>query len=130
MAGDRVGVVLALPVSLPITLVALLRSTPHPTVSAVGGLAYVSVVSMFLGFIAWYRGLAEAGIAKASQIQLVQPILTICWSAPLLGERVGPLAVLTAVIVAVCVLLTQRSRQTRPGPGREGARTASAPLRP
>lgn len=124
------GIVLALPVSLPITVVALIRTAPHPTASAIAGLAYVSVVSMFVGFIAWYRGLAEAGIAKASQIQLVQPILTICWSVPLLGESAGPSAVLTALIVAVCVLLTQRSRQPDHRAAHERRRTASAPSPP
>lgn len=117
------GVLLALPISLPVTAIALTRATPHPTASSILGFAYVGIVSMFLGFIAWYRGLAEAGIAKASQIQLVQPILTICWSVPLLGERAGPSAVLTALIVAVCVLVTQR---TRPLPERSRVQTAAA----
>ena len=105
------GVLLALPVSLPITVVALVRHPPaHPGASAVAGFAYVGIVSMFLGFFAWYRGLAEAGVAKASQLQLAQPLLTIMWSAPLLGDHLDPIALLTAVIVAACVLVTQRAR--------------------
>jgi drug/metabolite transporter (DMT)-like permease len=104
------GVILALPVSLPFTVVALARATAHPTPTAIAGFAYVALFSMFLGFFAWYRGLAEAGIAKASQLQLAQPMLTIGWSAPLLGERAGPPALLTGLIVAACVLVTQRTR--------------------
>jgi drug/metabolite transporter (DMT)-like permease len=105
------GVLLALPISLPITVVALARHPPaHPGASAVAGFAYVGIVSMFLGFFAWYRGLAEAGVAKASQLQLAQPLLTIVWSAPLLGDHLDPIALLAAVIVAACVLVTQRSR--------------------
>jgi len=106
------GVLLALPVSLPFTIVALARETAHPTPAAAVGFAYVGVVSMFLGFFAWYRGLAEAGIAKASQLQLAQPMLTIAWSVPLLGEGAGLPALLTGVIVATCVLVTQRTRST------------------
>ena len=104
------GVLLALPVSLPFTIVALARGSARPTPAAIIGFAYVGVFSMFLGFLAWYRGLAEAGIAKASQLQLAQPMLTIAWSIPLLGESAGVPALLTGVIVALCVLVTQRTR--------------------
>jgi drug/metabolite transporter (DMT)-like permease len=106
------GVLLALPVSLPFTIIALARASVHPSPAAIAGFAYVGVFSMFLGFFAWYRGLAEAGIAKASQLQLAQPMLTIAWSIPLLGESAGAPALLTAVIVAACVLVTQRTRTT------------------
>jgi nitroimidazol reductase NimA-like FMN-containing flavoprotein (pyridoxamine 5'-phosphate oxidase superfamily) len=65
---------------------------------------------MFIGFFAWYRGLAEAGVAKASQLQLAQPLLTIAWSAPLLGDHLGATGLLTAIVVGACVLVTQRAR--------------------
>ncbi|MGI8430150.1 MAG: DMT family transporter [Solirubrobacteraceae bacterium] len=105
------GVLLALPISLPITVAALVRNPPaHPSASALGGLAYVGVVSMFVGFFAWYRGLAEAGVAKASQLQLAQPLLTIAWSAALLGDRLDATGLLTAIIITACVLITQRAR--------------------
>jgi drug/metabolite transporter (DMT)-like permease len=124
------GVLLALPVSLPFTVVALARTTADPTPAAVAGFAYVGVFSMFLGFFAWYRGLAEAGITRASQLQLAQPMLTIAWSVPLLGESIGAPALLTGVIVAACVLVTQRTRRTlkpdhtrtRPQPDPDSAR--------
>ena len=90
LAGDRLGACVALPVSLPITSWRSSHSPPpHPSASAVAGFAYVGIVSMFVGFFAWYRGLAEAGVAKASQLQLAQPLLTIAWSVPLLGDRIG-----------------------------------------
>jgi drug/metabolite transporter (DMT)-like permease len=105
------GVLIALPVSLPITIAALLRNPPaHPSASALLGFAYVGAVSMFLGFFAWYRGLAEAGVAKASQLQLAQPLMTIGWSAPLLGDHIDATGLLTAFVVAACVLVTQRAR--------------------
>ncbi len=106
------GVLLALPVSLPVTALAVARTggSVHPSAAALAGLAYVSAVSMFAGFAAWYRGLGRAGVARASQLQLAQPLLTVAWSAALLGEHVGPGALLVAIVVIGCVLVTQRAR--------------------
>ena len=64
----------------------------HPLHSAISGRAwlgfgYVGVVSMYLGFFAWYRGLTRTTIARASQVQLAQPVLGMFWSWLLLGER-------------------------------------------
>ena len=113
MPGWRVvawGLVVALPVSLPVTAVALGAHTPHPGAASLAGLAYVSIVSVFVGFFAWYRGLARAGVARASQVQLAQPLLTIGWAALLLGEALDASAVVTAVVVIACVAVTQRTR--------------------
>ena len=74
------------------------------------GFAYVSVVSMFLGFFAWYAGLARGGVARVGQIQLAQPVLTLGWSALLLGESVTALTVAAALAVLACVAATQRAR--------------------
>jgi drug/metabolite transporter (DMT)-like permease len=116
------GVLLALPISLPITVVAAADAgRVHPSAAALGGLAYVSAVSMFAGFAAWYRGLGLAGVARASQLQLAQPLLTVAWSALLLGEHVGPGALVVTVVVIVCVLVTQRARIRATG----GAGTSS-----
>ena len=79
--------------------------------------AYVSVVSMFLGFFAWYRGLAEGGVARVGQVQLSQPVLTLVWSALLLGERVGPFTVLCALLVLASVAVGQRTRVKGGAPG-------------
>ncbi len=105
------GLVLAFPVSLPLTLVPLFESPTGPVkVSAILGFAYVGTISTFIGFFAWYKGLAEAGVAKASQLQLAQPLLTIAWSIPLLGEKIDATGLATALVVGVCILLTQRAR--------------------
>jgi drug/metabolite transporter (DMT)-like permease len=69
------------------------------------GFAYVSVVSMLLAFFAWYRGLALGGIARVGQLLLAQPVLTLLWSALLLGEQVTPLTVLAAPAVIGTVAL-------------------------
>ena len=67
------------------------------------GFAYVSVVSMFLGFFAWYRGLALGGIARVGQLSLAQPVLTLVWSALLLGESIGTSTILAAAAVIATV---------------------------
>ncbi|MFC5180990.1 DMT family transporter [Actinomadura harenae] len=126
MAGWRViswGLVLAAPVSVPVTVRLLATTHPRWTGDSVMGFAYVSVFSAYLGFFAWYAGLGRAGIARASQVQLTQPVLNLTWSALLLGESVDATTGLTAVVVLVCVALTQRARiaqrpRTPPGLGR------------
>ena len=70
----------------------------------------LGVSSMYLGFFAWYRGLALAGIARGSQVQQVQPLLTLVWSAWLLDEHVTAATVVAAMVVIVCVVWAQRAR--------------------
>ncbi|KQC36171.1 DMT family transporter [Frankia sp. ACN1ag] len=100
----------ALPVTVPLTAIGL---TVHPprqvTAGAAAGLGYVSVVSMFLGFVVWYRGLALGGVARVGRLQLAQPVLTLIWAALLLGEPLTPLGVGTAVIVIASVVLGRRA---------------------
>ncbi len=71
---------------------------------------YVSLVSMYLGFLAWYAGLARGGIARVGQLQLAQPVLSLLWAVLLLGEHVGPATVAAALAVLACVVATQRAR--------------------
>jgi drug/metabolite transporter (DMT)-like permease len=74
------------------------------------GLLYIAGISQFGGFVLWYRGMALIGVARASQLQLAQPLLTLVWSALLLSEHVPPAAPLTAVAVLLCIAATQRAR--------------------
>jgi len=74
------------------------------------GLAYVSIVSMFLGMFAWYRALSVGGTARIGQLQLAQPVLTLAWSAALLGEAVGIGTLVAALAVIGSVAVTQRVR--------------------
>lgn len=83
--------------------------------AAWAGFAYVSVVSQFLGFFAWYRGLAQGGVARVGQLQLAQPVLTLLWSALLLGERLSLATAAAAGAVLASVALTQRARVRLPG---------------
>lgn len=97
----------ALVLSLPVMIVLALLYLP-PTFSGVGapawiGLGYVSLFSMLIGFIFWYRGLAEGGIAAVGQLQLLQPLLGLALAAVFLHEQVtaAMLAVTAAVILCV-----------------------------
>jgi drug/metabolite transporter (DMT)-like permease len=105
-AGWRVicwALVLTLPASLAATAVCWAARPPHAvTAPAAAGFAYVSLVSMLLGFVAWYRGLARGGIARVGRLQVAQPALTMTWSALLLGERVS----LASALVGAAVLVS------------------------
>ncbi|MEU5535160.1 DMT family transporter [Streptomyces sp. NPDC020362] len=103
------ALVLCLPLSVPAAALALSSEPVQPTWHGLTGLVWVSVVSQFLGLVVWYRGMAAIGIPKASQLQLAQPLLTLVWSALLLGEHLTAAAPLTAVAVLVCIAVTQRS---------------------
>ncbi len=81
----------------------------NPGLPSLLGFLYVSCISMFLAFIAWYAGLALVGTAKIGLLQLLQPFLTILASALLLGEHVSPSMVLVALLVAVSVVVGQRA---------------------
>jgi drug/metabolite transporter (DMT)-like permease len=74
------------------------------------GFAYVSVVSMFLGFFAWYRGLALGGIAVVGQVQLLQPFLTIFASAWLLDERIDAATLIAAALVIASIAIGRTAR--------------------
>lgn len=102
----------ALVVSLPVTVLVALITMDFSRANGTTwfGFAYVTVISMFLGFFAWYAGLARGGVAKVGQVQLAQPVLTLIWSAFLLAEPVGWLTVVAAIVVLTCVVWTQRSR--------------------
>jgi drug/metabolite transporter (DMT)-like permease len=117
MGGWRVicwALVLSAPVSVPVALVAAAGSDLSASSDAWLGFAYVTVVSAFVGFFAWYAGLARGGVAKIGQIQLIQPLLTLAWSAVLLGERVSAITLFAAVLVVLCVVGTQRARVDQP----------------
>jgi drug/metabolite transporter (DMT)-like permease len=106
------ALLLSLPVTLPITVAAAAIHPPNADSAAWSAFGYVTVISMFLGFFAWYAGLARGGIAQVGQIQLAQPVLTLVWSALLLGETVTPASIGTALVVLACVVLIQRTRGT------------------
>ncbi|MCA1218145.1 DMT family transporter [Streptomyces sp. 8L] len=90
--------------------VALAHEPVHLTARGGAGLVWVAAGSTFCGLYVWYRGMAAIGVARASQLQLAQPLLTLVWSVLLLGERLSAVAVAAAVAVLVCITVTQRAR--------------------
>lgn len=104
------ALVLASPLMLLLTVLAVIRQPPSGTVVEWGAFAYLAIVSMFLGFFAWYRGLAIGPMTQVSQVQLTQPVMSILWAGLLLGEHIGWQTVLGGVAVVGCALLAVRAR--------------------
>lgn len=104
------SLVLLLPIAIPLSVVLAVTGTFEFTTSVIVGMVYVTVISQFLGFFAWYGGLARGGIARVGQIQQIQPLMTIVWSALLLGERPDPWIYLVGVILGLLVWMAQRAR--------------------
>ena len=103
------SLILSAPVLIPIVWQHVPANFSAISTTAVLGFLYVSIFSMFLGFFAWYRGLALGGIARIGQIQLMQPFLTIVASAILLGEHLSIETIGFAAAVIFCVLLGKRT---------------------
>ncbi len=95
---------------LPVTLPVAWATWPAAPVawSAWGGFVYVSVFSVWLGFFAWYRGLQLGGMMRVSQIQLLQPFLSMFLAVPLLGEALDGMTVAFSLAVMATVFLSRR----------------------
>jgi len=102
------ALVLALPLMAVIALASLPVTWQGIAGGAWAGLAYVSVFSMLVGFVFWYRGLALGGIAAVGQLQLLQPFFGLLLAAGLLHEKVSPLMVATTLAVVACVAGARR----------------------
>ena len=97
-------------ISLPMTLPVMLLNWPATAIhtGAWLGFAYVALFSMWIGFFAWYRGLALGGTVRVSQVQLVQPFLSMLFSVPLLGESLDLLTVAFALAVIATVFIGKK----------------------
>jgi len=102
----------ALVLSLPVMAAAVLATWPSSaqgiTEPAWLGLAYVSLFSMLIGFVFWYRGLALGGIAAVGQLQLLQPFFGLALAATLLHEAVEPAMIAVTAVVVLCVIGARR----------------------
>lgn len=106
-------IIWALLLSLPVMALVALLTLPEDW-SAIDapawlGLGYVSVFSMLVGFIFWYRGLALGGTAGVSQLQLLQPFIGLALAWLLLGEPVAPAMIASAAVVVLCVAGAKRA---------------------
>lgn len=104
------ALVLAAPATGLITGVSVAQSPPRATVPEWCAFLYLSVISMFLGFILWYRGLSIGPMVTVSQVQLAQPVMSIAWAALLLDERIASSTVISGAAVIGCAVLAVRAR--------------------
>lgn len=100
------ALVISLPVSLPLAAYHL-PAAAIPA-SAWAAFSYLAVFSMWLGFFAWYRGLALGGTVRVSQVQLVQPFLSMLIAVPLLGEKLDAVTVGFGLAVIATVFIGKR----------------------
>ncbi|QOZ50300.1 DMT family transporter [Bradyrhizobium sp. CCBAU 53338] len=102
------ALLLALPLMLPVALLTLPSTWSGVGAPAWMGLAYVSVFSMFVGFIFWYRGLATGGIARVGQLQQLQPFFGLALAGFLLHEPVAWSMIAATALVVACVFFARR----------------------
>ncbi len=103
------ALLLAAPFLLPLAIWRAPHDPSAISMSAWLSFGYVSLFSQFLGFFAWYRGLAIGGVARVSQVQLLQPLLALAIAAALLHEIVSPLMIVVAGCVLVSILVSRRA---------------------
>ncbi|MGN7249976.1 DMT family transporter [Arthrobacter sp. SAFR-014] len=108
------ALVLASPLMLALMAFSMAQQSPSGTPAQWAAFAYLGVVSMFLGFFAWYHGLAIGPMAQVSQVQLIQPVMTICWAALLLGEQLTWATTAGGLAVILCAGAAVRVRLNRP----------------
>ncbi len=99
--------------ALPVLAIALHADIAAARPAAWTGFAYVSLGSMFLGFFAWYRGLALGGTARVGQVQLLQPFFTLAGGWLVAGEPVGPEALAACLAVVAVVAIGRRAAVQR-----------------
>jgi drug/metabolite transporter (DMT)-like permease len=107
------ALLLTLPLSLPATW--LLWPAQAVPASAWWALVYLGVFSMWLGFFAWYRGLVLGGTVRVSQVQLLQPFITMLFAVPILGEKLDALTIGFALAV-ICTVFLSKKMAVHPAP--------------
>lgn len=114
-------VVFALPITVPMSLIIVATGgvTTPITAQAWVGMLMLGIVSVYFAFFAWYRGLAQAGVARGAQTQQLQAPLTLVWSALLLGETITIGTVIATIVVVACVAWAVRVRAPSPAPPEE-----------
>ena len=114
------ALVLSAPIVTVLAVVAWNGHAPHASLGQWLSLAYIGSISAYFGFFAWYHGLAIGDMAQVSQVQLVQPVLSLIWSAVLIHERLSLTTALGGAAVIACASFAVRARTARahhPDPG-------------
>jgi drug/metabolite transporter (DMT)-like permease len=105
--------VVALPISLPAAALTMPPDLPQVPLKPWLGLLYVALFSQWIGFFAWNAGMAIGGIARVSQVQLLQPFITFALAALVNGETITPQIILFAAAVVATVAISTRRRARR-----------------
>jgi drug/metabolite transporter (DMT)-like permease len=113
------AVAIALPISLPAAALTFPADYEHIALKPWLALLYVALFPQWIGFFAWNAGLAMGGIARVSQMQLLQPFVTFAFASIFIGEPITPQIVLFAAAVVLTVAISTRTR-SRPTPVPEG----------
>lgn len=103
------ALVISLPATIPLTFLSLPADPAMVPVKAWAAFAYLGLMSMYLGFFAWNAGLAMGGVARVSQVQLIQGFVTIGIAAVFLGEPLELTTLAFAAAVAFVVLLGRKA---------------------
>ncbi|MGA7995581.1 MAG: DMT family transporter [Bradyrhizobium sp.] len=106
--------VMALPISLPMAALTMPADLTHIALKPWLAVLYVAVFSQWVGFFAWNAGMAMGGIARVSQVQLLQPFITFALAALFNGETITPQIMLFASAVVATVAISTRTRGTPP----------------
>jgi len=104
--------VIALPISLPLAALTMPAHLDAIALKPWLALLYVALFSQWIGFFAWNAGMAMGGIARVSQVQLLQPFVTFALAAFFNGETITPQIVLFAVAVVATVAISTRTRRS------------------
>lgn len=115
--------VIGLPISLPAAALTMPSDLAHIDLKPWLGLLYVALFSQWIGFFAWNAGMAMGGIARVSQVQLLQPFITFALAALFNGETITWQTMLFAAAVVATVAISTRTR-TRQAPPKAQARLA------
>jgi drug/metabolite transporter (DMT)-like permease len=112
--------VIALPLSIPAAALTMPADITHIALKPWLGLLYVALFSQWIGFFAWNAGLAMGGIARVSQIQLLQPFVTFGLAALFNDEAITVQILLFATAVVVTVAISTRTRASvTPAPSKQ-----------
>ena len=102
------ALVISLPFNIVMTCFTYQQGYINAGLVAWTSFIYLSLFPMFLGFFFWYEGLAIGGIARVSQVQLIQPFCTLVAASFLLGESLTMMNLVFAVLVVSTVILGRR----------------------
>lgn len=108
------ALVLSLPLMAPLALATMPATVAGITAAQWFSLGYVGLFSMLIGFVFWYRGLAQGGVAAVGQLQLLQPFMGLILAAGLLGEHVSVPMLAVSIAVVACVAGAKKFSQPPP----------------